>query len=359
MGKDIIVSINAENGSVYTSTPVLGISGENLEGQIIVEFFNGAFVDGEGTIEIERGGEKGFISMTKDAETKTYRLPIKSSLLSVVGKIKMQVKIEMGEKTEGVPTFKSAVFEITVEEAINATSTIPDEYPTWLDELNKKANVIPRPTEGTLVYATHSGRDSDQPYGIKIGTNTLEKYSIVVRDTNGQINLPDQIAYAPGDRQAICKEYADKHYAGGGAKQRLLHYAAHTKGWGDGAAFEHTVPLPIRTNDDGVYYNIADVAPKVFGADYAPDVVSLTIGDGSVAEASWSTNGIVVKRIDNQFGEAYDGTYKRWDSYENFTAETCHAFNTKAEFDAWKASVIPEGSWWSVTPQVGYWIEFI
>lgn len=138
MGKDIIVSINAENGSVYTSTPVLGISGENLEGQIIVEFFNGDFVDGEGTIEIERGGEKGFISMTKDEETKTYRLPIKSSLLSVVGKIKMQVKIDREEKAEGVPTFKSAVFEIAVGEAINATSTIPDEYPTWLDDANAK-----------------------------------------------------------------------------------------------------------------------------------------------------------------------------------------------------------------------------
>lgn len=73
--------------------------------------------------------------------------------------------------------------------------------------LSGKANVIPRPAEGTLIYATHSGRDSDQPYGIKVGTKTLEKYSIVVRNTDGQINAPNQATHEPGDDQYVSKRW--------------------------------------------------------------------------------------------------------------------------------------------------------
>ena len=138
MAKNIIVSVNAADGSVYTNEQSLGISGENLAGQIIVEFFNGEFVDGTASIEIERGDEKGFIEMTKDVDTKTYRLPIKSSLLSTVGEIKAQVTITQTKKGTEIPVYKSKIFAITVGEAINATATIPDEYPTWLEMANAK-----------------------------------------------------------------------------------------------------------------------------------------------------------------------------------------------------------------------------
>ena len=219
-------------------------------------------------------------------------------------------------------------------------------------QIDGKVNVIPPPVEGTRFYIANP-----RGQGYAIGSTGADgKYAVVMRDTHGQINLPDQIAYAPVSRQAISKEYADKHY--GAALQRLLHYAAYDSGWGDGTAFEHTVPLPIRSNDDGVYYNITD-HPSMFGADYTPDVVSLTIGDGSVAEASWSTNGVVVKEINSVFGEAYSGNYTRWDSSLIISSETCHAFNTKAEYDAWKMTLMPEGSWSGTTPQVGYWVEYI
>lgn len=138
MANDIIISVNAKTGEIYKSAPVLGINGENVAGQIIVEFFNGDFVDGTASIEIERGDEKGFIEMTKDVDTKTYRLPIKSSLLAIVGTIKMQIRIVQAKNGEEIPVFKSAVFEIVVGEAINATGTIPDEYPTWLETANAK-----------------------------------------------------------------------------------------------------------------------------------------------------------------------------------------------------------------------------
>lgn len=223
------------------------------------------------------------------------------------------------------------------------------------EELNRKANVIPRPTAGTLLYGISADKQSDQPFGVKASTYKMARYEVVQRDTNGQINLPNQGTLPPSDDQAVSKRWGDSHYK---ANQRILHYAAYDTGWGAGTAFEHTVPLPIRSNDDGVYYNITD-HPSQFGADYTPDVVSLTIGDGSVAESSWSTNGVVIKKIVNVFGEAYSGSYTRWDRSLVLNSSTCHAFNTKAEFEAWKASIIPEGSWSGTTPQVGYWIEYI
>lgn len=138
MANDIIISVNAKTGEIYKSAPVLGINGENVAGQIIVEFFNGAFVDGTAKLDIQRGKETGYVEMTKDAVTKTYRLEIKSSLLAVVGIIKMQVNITQAKKGEEIPVFKSKVFELNVEESIEASAQIPDEYPTWIETANAK-----------------------------------------------------------------------------------------------------------------------------------------------------------------------------------------------------------------------------
>ena len=138
MAKDIIVSVNAADGSVYTNARSLGINGENLGGQIIVEFFNGEFVHGAARLDIQRGNETGYVEMTKDADTKTYRLEIKTSLLAVVGIIKMQVNITQTKKGEEAPVFKSKVFELNVEESIETSAVIPEEYPTWIQTANAK-----------------------------------------------------------------------------------------------------------------------------------------------------------------------------------------------------------------------------
>lgn len=225
------------------------------------------------------------------------------------------------------------------------------------EELNRKANVISKPTAGTLLYGISADSKSNQPAGIKASTYRMDRYEVVQRDTNGQINLPNQGTLSPTDGQAISKSYADSHY---GVSQRILHYAAYDTGWGNGTAFEHDVPLPIKTNDDGAYYYVPDTMTNQFGADYSPDVVSLYIGDGSVAEASWSTNGVVIKKIRHLYTESYSGDkMERWDSTLTLSSSTCHAFDTKAEYDTWKNTLTPGGSWSGTTPQVGYWIEYI
>lgn len=132
--KDIIIT-TYKDGAVYTEGANLGINNENLQGKLIFEFADD-FVDGTAYLEFERKYETGYIPMTKVGNT--YEIEIKSSLLSEIGKINLQLRITEDSKPEGVPVFKSQVFSFEVLEAINATSTIPDEYPEWIDTANEK-----------------------------------------------------------------------------------------------------------------------------------------------------------------------------------------------------------------------------
>lgn len=143
MEKDIIISINAGNSVVYKSAEALGINGENINGQIIVEFFNGDFVDGSGNLEIEKAdGTKGYFAMTKDKETKTYRLDICSGLLDVTGKINCQVHITQTKKGGEIPVFKSVIFGLDVIAAIGATTEIQADSPDWCDTVDSRLEAL-------------------------------------------------------------------------------------------------------------------------------------------------------------------------------------------------------------------------
>lgn len=226
------------------------------------------------------------------------------------------------------------------------------------EQLNNKANVIPKPTAGTLIYATSPAAASDQPIGIPAGTGDMTKFSVVMRDTNGQINLPDQGALPPGPNQAIGKTYADAHY-GSANKQRILHYFTRMSGYGAGAIYEGDVPLPIRSNDDAVYYTVTDSYPSTNYGDINPWATYIRIGDGSVAEASWSTNGVIIKSIGGKdYAPGLTGDAEPISVYNILSAETTHAFNTKAEYDAY-ISGLQEQGFTSAEDQVGYWIEYI
>lgn len=165
MEKDIIISINAGNGSVYKSADALGINGENINGQIIVEFFNGDFVDGSGNLEIEKAdGTKGYFAMTNDKETKTYRLDIRSSLLDVTGKINCQVHITQTKKGGEIPVFKSVIFGLDVIAAIGATTEIQADSPDWCDTVDSRLEALEqnRPNipsgEADLFYVDLDGK---------------------------------------------------------------------------------------------------------------------------------------------------------------------------------------------------------
>lgn len=170
--KNIEIKINRNTSYVELPDSVLGISGENLQGKIIIKF-EGDFVDGVAWMEFKMpDNTTGYLEMTKVGET--YELPIKSSLLTQNGIINMNLRITEGTDANEIPVFKSKVFYLKVLESINSTATIPEEYPTWIDIANAKImeidevigqvdNIdITATKEGTITTVTVTNKNGEQ-----------------------------------------------------------------------------------------------------------------------------------------------------------------------------------------------------
>ncbi len=122
----------------------LGMSGENL--QEVLLFVLDEKIEGAGIVEVELpDGTKGTINdITRTDEG--YELPVKSSLLSQAGFVKFQLRI----LHDDVEIFKSEILPLEVKDSINATETIPEQYPTWLDEfesLKKDVKILQEDNE--------------------------------------------------------------------------------------------------------------------------------------------------------------------------------------------------------------------
>lgn len=148
--KDVIFTVNANTRKVVKTKDFIGINGENLQGNIIVDFSD-EFIDGYGYLEVDFGTSKGFLNMTKVDQH--YVLPILSSLLTVVGKIYCQVRINVPVDADTMAVFKSEKFEIPVLEAINAEGTIPEDYPTWVEEADLKLAELGDPITNNQIDA--------------------------------------------------------------------------------------------------------------------------------------------------------------------------------------------------------------
>lgn len=133
------IKVYTKSRNVYAEKDVLGISGENdVE---TLEFVLDSAVEGEAYIELEKldtSGEKQRYFIKLDKKDDSYVLKVKSSLLDVIQDIKMQLVIRRGDNQ----VFKSKEFEMQVLTAINATSTIPEQYPTWIEQLEQKIQEI-------------------------------------------------------------------------------------------------------------------------------------------------------------------------------------------------------------------------
>ena len=130
--KNIIATINRETSQVVLNTNVLGVVGENLQGNFIVDFKNG-FVDGACFLMVQTPkGESGYITMEQDFGAKIYTAPIKSRLLQSAGVLAFQVRITENGVNDN-PIFKSDIFSMAVKDCINADSEIPEGYEEWFD----------------------------------------------------------------------------------------------------------------------------------------------------------------------------------------------------------------------------------
>lgn len=135
--RDIIANIQNTSRNVLVNNNILGSVGENLQGNLIVDFAED-FIDGHCSLECQLpDGKSGSIEMTQNTEDKIYSVPIKSALLQTAGTILLQIRItEVGK--EETPIFKSEIFSLSVLESIVATEELPDEYEDWITFANKK-----------------------------------------------------------------------------------------------------------------------------------------------------------------------------------------------------------------------------
>jgi hypothetical protein len=141
--KDLIITIDYDTRKVKFNRDFIGLTGENLQGNIVVDFKDSAdFVDGSASFEVEQNSEKYVISMEKDAENKLYKLPIKSSLLKYACTMKCQVVIKQEKTDNGVPTFKTVIFNMPCHESINALETIPEQYPSWVEQTEARLDAL-------------------------------------------------------------------------------------------------------------------------------------------------------------------------------------------------------------------------
>ncbi len=123
---NIIITVNKRTRAVSVKPDKIAISGENLQGQFVVEFSD-SFVDGEARLDVYICSckKKGYIPLEK--KENTYIGDILSSITCHSGKVKMQVVVRQEEENGTAPIFKSAIFEVGIEDSINATEILTDD----------------------------------------------------------------------------------------------------------------------------------------------------------------------------------------------------------------------------------------
>lgn len=132
--KDKVITVNPKTSEVFFDNGVLGIDGENLQGDLVFQFVD-TFINGIGRLEIEIGDTKSYAMLTKTYET--YKLPIKS-FLTKQGKVTLQLVIDEPSVDESTPIFKSNIFYLIVKSSINAEIEQPEELPTWIEMADQK-----------------------------------------------------------------------------------------------------------------------------------------------------------------------------------------------------------------------------
>ena len=211
--RDINIQIH-NNHTVDFENGYAGLNLENLQGNITFNFDN--FVDGQARVETVINNQDGYIIVDKVGQT--YTLPIKSSLLTgdsvlmqlvieetnkttfnlttdteintnktyyiKVGNsfevVEQPVKADLGTYYEAdTPIWKSEVFFLKVGASINATTTIPEDYPSWVETLN---NLIEE-TENAIERAGRldiEGEQTDDGAIITITNQDGDKTSVEI-----------------------------------------------------------------------------------------------------------------------------------------------------------------------------------
>ena len=193
--KDLIITIDYDTRNVKFNRDFIGLNGENMQGNIVVDFEDKKdFIDGTAYFEVEQNGNKYFIEMTKNAESNTFYIPIKASLLRYTCTLKCQISIrEDNAGGEEIPVFKSVVFNIPCNESVNAVEGISGDYPfpTWKNEVSQDLNDLKTKTGvvnlNQALNVTIGGTTESNGSALSPAVSPANAVGTLVRSTNGFI----------------------------------------------------------------------------------------------------------------------------------------------------------------------------
>lgn len=131
---DINIKVNKATRDAIPDKNKIGVEGENLQEKLVF-YFEDEFVDGVARLEYEQDGVKNYIPLTKIDQT--YVVPIKN-VITKPWKLNLELVITEPQQTEGIPLFKSEIFEVYITNAINAVNEAPEGYDLWIDIANAK-----------------------------------------------------------------------------------------------------------------------------------------------------------------------------------------------------------------------------
>lgn len=160
MRKDLTLKINTtdSDSSIYENN-LIGVEGENLQGRLILQLDKP--IEGVGLLHVKfEDGLTMFITMNHNVDFSEYSILIKSSLLKY-SNVQVQLEIRENETDDGIPKFKSAIYNLAISPTIVGTIEEPDEYPDWLDEANAKLKEIDDVLENLDEVIENSQTQSD------------------------------------------------------------------------------------------------------------------------------------------------------------------------------------------------------
>jgi len=182
----IIKNIRIDTDTRYVHCPdkILGVQGEDLVTMLVFSFTR--FVDGSPKLEVIQGENRYFIdALEKDGET--YKITILSSLLTHPC-ISMDLRIN---DPEGNEIFKSSIWDMIVLKGINATEAIPEKYPNWVDEVDRRLDYLESAAAGDKNFYFEQQLPSDK---WEIQHNLLKYPSVNIIDSGGS-NVVGDIEY--------------------------------------------------------------------------------------------------------------------------------------------------------------------
>ena len=292
----------------------LGMSGENL--QEVLLFCLDEKIEGTGIVEVELpNGEKGMIEVERTEEG--YELPVKSSLLTQTGFVKFQLRI-LHDNEE---IFKSEIIALEVKDSINATATIPEEYPSWVDTLTNLKKDLEK---------AESERVSNENERISAEKTRQENFTEMQKTVE---NATSNIKDLKEDYNENAKQKTEEFNKNFEEKQKAINDNAEAKttAFGENAEAQ-TKTFNTNSDDKLAEYNRNHTAKmKEFDDNY--DTKTKTFDDNAAAKLE----------AYNKNDEAKISTYNandkaKTDAYNNNASHKEETFNTNAadkqnEFD--------------------------